>query len=75
MLLGIEYLFFKVCVFVYRTIGYKKPYVSVPKGHCWIEGDHRGKSYDSNRFGPVSIFIEFIWKHLLSKIIGIIYNI
>jgi hypothetical protein len=22
-----------------RTINYKKEYVVVPEGHCWIEGD------------------------------------
>ena len=30
--------------------------MSIPKGHCWVEGDHRGKSFDSNKFGPVSAF-------------------
>lgn len=37
------------------TIGYKKPYVKIPPGHCWIEGDHTGHSLDSNTFGPVSL--------------------
>ncbi|XP_055310619.1 mitochondrial inner membrane protease subunit 2 [Sitodiplosis mosellana] len=37
------------------TIGYKKPYVKVPPGHCWVEGDHTGYSLDSNTFGPVSL--------------------
>lgn len=37
------------------TIGYKKPYVKVPPGHCWVEGDHTGHSLDSNTFGPVSL--------------------
>lgn len=26
----------------------------VPKGHFWIEGDHKGHSYDSTSFGPIS---------------------
>lgn len=32
-----------------------KNYVKVPDGHCWIEGDHRGFSLDSNTFGPVPV--------------------
>uniref|UniRef100_A0A8C4R829 Mitochondrial inner membrane protease subunit 2 n=1 Tax=Eptatretus burgeri TaxID=7764 RepID=A0A8C4R829_EPTBU len=40
---------------IVRTMGYKKQYVKVPSGHCWIEGDHRGHSMDSNAFGPVSL--------------------
>lgn len=31
----------------------KKKYIRVPEGHCWIEGDHRGFSLDSNTFGPI----------------------
>lgn len=27
---------------VVSTIGYKKPFVRVPEGHCWVEGDHTG---------------------------------
>jgi len=26
----------------------------VPKGYYWIEGDHKGRSYDSTSFGPIS---------------------
>lgn len=37
------------------TIGYKEPYIRVPEGHCWVEGDHTGSSMDSNSFGPVSL--------------------
>lgn len=40
---------------VISTLGYKVPYVKVPEGHCWIEGDHTGNSLDSNSFGPVSL--------------------
>lgn len=29
--------------------------MTVPEGHCWIEGDHTGNSLDSNHFGPVSL--------------------
>lgn len=28
---------------VVSTIGYKKPYVKIPDGFCWIEGDHTGE--------------------------------
>ncbi|GIY81412.1 hypothetical protein CEXT_239741 [Caerostris extrusa] len=27
-------------------------YVSIPAGHCWVEGDHTAHSMDSNYFGP-----------------------
>ncbi|GAB6029914.1 hypothetical protein CHUAL_005613 [Chamberlinius hualienensis] len=38
-----------------RTLGYKKKYVNVPRGYCWVEGDHHRQSMDSNFFGPVSV--------------------
>lgn len=38
-----------------NTMGYKKPHVKVPEGHCWVEGDHTGHTLDSNSFGPVSL--------------------
>lgn len=32
------------------------PYVRVPRGHVWVEGDGgEGKSLDSNTYGPVSV--------------------
>ncbi|XP_055706857.1 mitochondrial inner membrane protease subunit 2 [Phlebotomus papatasi] len=40
---------------VISTIGYFKPYVTVPEGHFWIEGDNTGNSLDSNTFGPVAL--------------------
>jgi len=40
---------------VVETRGYSKPYVEVPQGHCWVEGDHTGHSLDSNIFGPVAL--------------------
>ncbi|XP_072934198.1 mitochondrial inner membrane protease subunit 2 [Epargyreus clarus] len=40
---------------IVNTIGYKSPYVKVPEGHCWVEGDHTGHTLDSNTFGPVSL--------------------
>lgn len=40
---------------VVSTLGYKKPFVKIPDGHCWVEGDHTGNSMDSNSFGPVSL--------------------
>lgn len=40
---------------VVSTLGYKKPFVRIPDGHCWVEGDHTGNSLDSNSFGPVSL--------------------
>lgn len=28
--------------------------VRIPAGHCWVEGDSRHHSRDSNTYGPVS---------------------
>lgn len=28
---------------VVSTLGYKKPFVRIPEGHCWVEGDHTGE--------------------------------
>lgn len=38
-----------------RTLSYRKEFVRVPEGHCWVEGDHTGNSLDSNTFGPVAL--------------------
>jgi inner membrane protease subunit 2 len=38
-----------------RTLSYKNRDVRIPKGHCWVEGDHHGHSMDSNYFGPVAM--------------------
>lgn len=38
-----------------KTLSYKTRYVTIPKGHCWIEGDNHAQSLDSNYFGPVSV--------------------
>nr|CAI5867234.1 unnamed protein product [Callosobruchus analis] len=40
---------------IIATLGYKNDIVRVPEGHCWIEGDHKGHSMDSNKFGPVAL--------------------
>ncbi|XP_015176147.1 PREDICTED: mitochondrial inner membrane protease subunit 2 [Polistes dominula] len=40
---------------ILHTRGYKSDYLQVPDGHCWLEGDHTGRSMDSNTFGPVSL--------------------
>ncbi|XP_039105708.1 mitochondrial inner membrane protease subunit 2-like [Hyaena hyaena] len=40
---------------IVKTMGHKKRYVKVPRGHIWVEGDHHGHSFDSNSFGPVSL--------------------
>ncbi len=28
---------------VVSTLGYKKQFVKIPEGFCWVEGDHTGK--------------------------------
>ena len=38
-----------------RTLGYRQSVVRVPDGHCWLEGDNRGHSLDSNLLGPVAV--------------------
>ncbi len=38
-----------------KTYQYKRKYVFVPKGHCWVEGDNFSKSGDSNKFGCMSM--------------------
>lgn len=40
---------------IVNTLGYKRPYVKIPDGFCWVEGDHTGHTLDSNSFGPVSL--------------------
>ncbi|XP_078437043.1 peptidase S24/S26A/S26B/S26C family protein [Wolffia australiana] len=29
--------------------------VKIPEGHCWVEGDNSGSSFDSRTFGPVPL--------------------
>lgn len=29
--------------------------ILIPKGHCWVEGDHHARSLDSNTFGPIPL--------------------
>eukprot|EP00938_MAST-03A_sp_MAST-3A-sp1_P001336 g1336.t1 len=38
-----------------RTSYGKGPYVSVPEGRCWIEGDNSRNSNDSNNFGAIPL--------------------
>ena len=40
---------------IVRTLNYKNPYVRIPEGHCWVEGDHHSQSMDSNFFGPIPL--------------------
>ncbi|KAI9017915.1 peptidase S24/S26A/S26B/S26C [Phycomyces nitens] len=40
--------------------------VYIPKGHCWIEGDEKFHSNDSNTYGPVPIsLITSIVSHIV----------
>lgn len=40
---------------IVKTLGYKKSFVKIPKGHCWVEGDNHSHSLDSNHFGPIPL--------------------
>lgn len=40
---------------VIRTTNAEVGYIRVPEGHCWVEGDNRTQSMDSNFFGPVAV--------------------
>ncbi|XP_018408026.1 PREDICTED: mitochondrial inner membrane protease subunit 2 [Nanorana parkeri] len=40
---------------IVKSAGHKTKFVKIPNGHLWVEGDHRGHSFDSNAFGPVSL--------------------
>jgi len=33
--------------------------ITVPQGHCWVEGDNWGNSVDSNKYGPISKGLVF----------------
>jgi len=33
--------------------------ITIPKGHCWVEGDNWVQSRDSNTFGPVFNILPF----------------
>jgi len=37
------------------TRHYKKRHLTIPPGHCWIEGDNHLDSIDSNDFGPLPL--------------------
>ena len=38
---------------VVETLGYKKPFVRVPEGHCWVEGDHTGKGAVQTKYSNI----------------------
>lgn len=40
---------------IVKTLSYHTPFVKVPKGHCWVEGENHSQSMDSNFFGPVPL--------------------
>ncbi|XP_062514980.1 mitochondrial inner membrane protease subunit 2-like [Corticium candelabrum] len=40
---------------VIETLDYKEKRVTIPDGHCWVEGDNHGHSEDSNHYGPVAL--------------------
>ncbi|KJE97564.1 inner membrane protease subunit 2 [Capsaspora owczarzaki ATCC 30864] len=40
---------------VVKTLSYKDPFVKIPRGHCWVEGDNHIHSRDSNTFGPIPV--------------------
>lgn len=40
---------------IIKPVSINSELIHVPKGYCWVEGDHSGHSMDSNHFGPVSL--------------------
>ncbi|XP_013419194.1 mitochondrial inner membrane protease subunit 2 [Lingula anatina] len=38
-----------------KTLAYKNRQVTIPEGHCWVEGDSKYRSCDSNIFGAISM--------------------
>jgi hypothetical protein len=36
---------------------YPKEEITIPEGHCWVEGDNSMDSEDSNTFGPVRVYL------------------
>ncbi|KAF6215104.1 hypothetical protein GE061_009853 [Apolygus lucorum] len=38
-----------------KSLTYKQPVVTIPVGHCWVEGDNASNSMDSNLFGPIAV--------------------
>ncbi|CAB0012520.1 unnamed protein product [Nesidiocoris tenuis] len=38
-----------------KTLTYKHSSVTIPVGHCWVEGDNASNSMDSNLFGPIAL--------------------
>ena len=52
---------------VVESLHYKTPFVRIPAGHCWVEGDNHKRSIDSNEFGPVPLAL------VDSKAIGVLW--
>jgi len=44
---------------IVTTDRYDSPYVRIPEGHLWLEGDNWDNSVDSNKYGPVSKGLVF----------------
>lgn len=44
----------------------KRPAVTVPFGHLWVEGDNWRETEDSNTYGPVRFFLPFPFRMELS---------
>jgi len=42
-----------------RTLSYKKTFVRVPEGRCWVEGENQKTSLDSNSFGPLPVGLVY----------------
>ncbi|XP_069511162.1 mitochondrial inner membrane protease subunit 2 [Ambystoma mexicanum] len=40
---------------IVQPLGARRVPLRIPRGHAWVEGDHRGHSFDSNAFGPVPL--------------------
>lgn len=47
---------------VVSTLGYKKAFVRIPEGHCWVEGDNIGDLFKSKVI--LSYFFNNIYIHI-----------
>lgn len=55
---------------VVSTIGYKKQFVKIPDGFCWVEGDHTGKLQISTVYRNIMLFCCHLGNSMDSNTFG-----